>query len=256
MEENKEVSETVDNVEDMCAEMQDVIVDDYGYIIEETENMSIFGCYHQRQEMFEDWAKYIGEVQNPNNTKQNLFLKNSYAPLDEVLNVTRPLLSKYGFGIMQFPKSDGTQVSVQTILTHKSGAMISFPKFTLTVAKADAQSIIAGVTYARRGSLNPILATHGENDDDGNIAAGNDKKAKKTSEDTDKPHDDLNDLFQKIATVVSSLQTKGFTNETIGTTIGTINKIDGKPVANYHKITNKTVAEQVLAELKKLEGSK
>jgi len=134
--------------------------------------IEIVGTEEQRRKMFEDWAAYIGEVQNPDNNAINPFFKSMYAPLDEVLNKTRPVLSKYGFGLFQSPTVKTGQVSVKTVLSHKTGGLISFPSLTLPIAKNDAQGIIAGITYARRGSLNPILATHGEIDDDGNTVAG------------------------------------------------------------------------------------
>lgn len=138
----------------------------------------IKGLPSQLQEMFADWAKYIGEVQNPYTNAENAYLKNQYAPLDEVLNKTRPVLSKYGFGISQIPRAETGKVSVQTFITHKSGAYMMFPSFGVPIVKNDAQTIIAGITYARRGSSNSILATHGEKDEDGN-GLGADGKSKK-----------------------------------------------------------------------------
>lgn len=168
-------------------EKENVIVEESTELLEESfehssitlknaEYIEIFGNDEQRSEMFKDWAGYIGEIQNPDNTATNPFFKKPdgsgslYSPLDEVLNNARPTLSKYGFGILQSPTAETGRVSVQTILVHKSGGIISFPVLTIPVSKNDAQGVIAAVTYARRGSLNPILATHGETDDDGNTA--------------------------------------------------------------------------------------
>lgn len=150
--------------------------------LKDTNDIEIYGDAEQRTEMFGDWALYIGEVTNPTNTKLNPYTKSMYAPLDEVLNATRPVLSKHGFGVFQTPFVVENKVYVKTLLTHKSGTMITFPTFSVPVVKADAQGVIAGVTYARRGGLNPILGTHGEADDDGNTAAG--KKPEKGT-DTD-----------------------------------------------------------------------
>lgn len=150
--------------------------------IEDNDVIDIYGTDEQRKEMFKDWAGYIGEIQNPDNNAVNPFFKKPdgsgslYSPLDEVLNNSRPVLAKFGFGLFQVPTAETGKVSVKTILTHKDGGMIVFPSLQIPITKNDAQGIIAGVTYARRGALNPILATHGETDDDGNSASNLQKK--------------------------------------------------------------------------------
>lgn len=170
--EEKETTIIEDNIE-----LAEEMFERSGIALKNTEYIEIFGNEDQRVAMFKDWAAYIGEIQNPDNTAINPFFKKPdgsgslYAPLDEVLNNARPTLSKYGFGILQSPTAETGRVSVQTILVHKSGGIISFPALTIPISKNDAQGIIAAVTYARRGSLNPILVTHGETDDDGNTAA-------------------------------------------------------------------------------------
>lgn len=158
-------------------------------VLSDTDDIEFLGTPEQRQEMCASWVGYIGEIKNPDNTAVNPFFKQAggkggslYSPLDEVLNNTRPVLSKHGFGLMQSPTYKDGMVSVKTVLVHKAGGAINFPALTIPISKKDAQGIIAGVTYARRGSLNPIVATHGETDDDGNMASGNTstKTSKKT----------------------------------------------------------------------------
>lgn len=142
---------------------------------EDSENMKMY--YDSNEiliEMFIAWVKYFGEVQNPNNTAINPFYKKAdgtgtpYAPLSEVLNTVRPILSKYGFGLFQVPVAKTGQMSIKTILIHVSGGSISFPDFVIPVTKNDPQGLIAAETYARRGSLNAILGIQGEIDNDGN----------------------------------------------------------------------------------------
>ena len=146
--------------------------------IPDTDEIRFYASQEQLKEMFKDFSEYIGEIQNPDNSAINPFFKKPdgsgslYAPLNEVLNNAKPVLAKHGFGFFQVPTAKTGQVSVKTILTHKSGAMVCFPALTIPISKNDAQGVIAGVTYARRGSLNPILGTHGETDDDGNTASG------------------------------------------------------------------------------------
>lgn len=141
--------------------------------IDDEAGLRFYGNDEQRAALMDAYTQYIGEVQNPKTTKLNPFTKSNYAPLDEVLNATRPVLSKYGLAVLQAPlNGDGNHVYVKTMLLHKSGGMVIFPVFGVTAAKGDAQGIIAALTYARRGALNPVLATHGEADDDGNAATG------------------------------------------------------------------------------------
>lgn len=162
------------------------------------KSIQIFGTQEQRQEMFSSWAKYFSEVTNPENTVVNTFFKAKYSPLNEVLNTVRPILGKYGFGIFQTPSFNGTDCSVNTILTHESGAFMSFPALTNKPTKQDVQGMGSTLTYLRRFALNSIAGVMGEVDDDGNAASssgGKDTNAKQGS--AKKPetsHDKLRDL--------------------------------------------------------------
>ena len=142
-------------------------------------NARIMGDYDQRQEMFTDLASYFEEVTNPANTVVNTFFKAKYAPLNEVLNTVRPILGKYGLSVIQVPSFDNANCSVNTLLTHKSGACIFFPALQNKPTKPDVQGMGSTLTYLRRFALNAILGVMGEVDDDGNAAS---EKAK-----SDKP---------------------------------------------------------------------
>lgn len=156
--------------------------DSLGYIKSEpvqlvgnSQYVEIKGTPEQVQEMFDAWSAYCGEVENPLKTAAN-YNKGNYAPLDEVLSTVKPVLAKHGFGFFQVPKTTEKGVSVSTVITYRNGAYMAFPELEIPVMKPDAQTIIAGTTYARRGSLNAILAIYGENDDDGNAASKGGKK--------------------------------------------------------------------------------
>ena len=158
-------------------------VEDYLAIGVEEKDIQIFGNVNQRQQMFEDLAKYFEEVTNPENTVVNTFFKAKYAPLNEVLNTVRPILGKYGFSVMQIPTFDNANCSVNTILTHKSGGCISFPALQNKPTKPDVQGMGSTLTYLRRFSLNAILGVMGEVDDDGNAASSKtDKKLEQKDE--------------------------------------------------------------------------
>lgn len=225
----KEVTEIPEG-EQVCATVEDCDCSDIDYcyteyddclILTNSEEIEICGSPKQRQTMFEAWANYIGEISNPDNTAINPFHKSKYAPLDEVLNTTRPILSKYGFGIMQSPTCKTNIVSVKTVLLHKCGGAINFPALSLPIAKNDAQGVIAGITYARRGALNPILGTHGETDDDGNTAAGKDNKKPSTKPATQKsttPQPVL-DMQKSVVSLAKELISGGTDRDVVNKTI-------------------------------------
>jgi hypothetical protein len=211
-------------------------------VLDDIEHVVIYGTNKQRSEMFKEWACYIGEVKNPENNATNPYFGSLYSPLDEVLNNSRPVLGKYGFGLFQAPTYKDGVVSIQTILSHKSGAFISFPLLSIPIAKKDAQGIIAGVTYARRGALNPQIGTHGENDDDGNEAA-DPKREKKVIEDP------LASKKADILSIAEELRTLGVSKDVINKTTK-----ENCGVLNFNTVTeieklNKTY--EALSALKK-----
>jgi len=136
--------------------------------IKDNGQVNFKGSPSQITQMLEDYAKYFGEITNPWNTMTNAFLKNKYAPLNEVLNTIRPVLARNGFSVIQIPKVDEkNDVLIQTMLMHKAGAMISFPSLKAKAVKSDIQGLGAAITYLRRFSISSILGIASENDDDG-----------------------------------------------------------------------------------------
>ena len=115
-------------------------------------------------------AKFQGKVSNPSNSKTVSAGKFSYkyAPLDEVLNLVRPLLSENGLSVIQAPMSNEGNVSVSTILLHDSGEYIELEPITLKMDKITAQGAGSATTYARRYALSAVLGIASEDDDDGN----------------------------------------------------------------------------------------
>ena len=123
-------------------------------------------------------CKVSDEIKNPNNTANNPFFKSKYAPLDDILNLARPLLSKNGLSLIQSPITDSDKVGVSALLLHTSGEFIEFEPFYFTT-KNTAQDAGSAITYARRYQVNAILGICGEDDDDGNHATGNKPEPKK-----------------------------------------------------------------------------
>src|SRR5699024_6219209 len=115
-------------------------------------------------------SKFQGEVENPTNTAENPFFKSKYAPLEEVLNTVRPILSKHGLSIVQAPSTEENNITISTTLVHESGEYMEFPKLSLKMDKVTAQGAGSAITYARRYAISAILGISSEDDDDGNNA--------------------------------------------------------------------------------------
>lgn len=119
---------------------------------------------------------FQGEVQNPKNTANNPYFNSKYAPLQEVLNIVRPLLAKHGLAVTQSPSSDGKSVTITTVLMHESGEWIEFDPIVLNAEKTTPQGIGSAITYGRRYSLSAALGIASEDDDDGNEASKPDEQ--------------------------------------------------------------------------------
>ena len=91
-------------------------------------------------------AQFQAEVKNPANTETNPYFKSKYAPLNNILNLVRPLLSKHGLSILQSPSGDGQNVTVTTLITHESGEWIESEPLTLKAEKATAQGAGSAIT--------------------------------------------------------------------------------------------------------------
>jgi len=113
-------------------------------------------------------SKFQSEVENPKNTADNPFYHSKYAPLQDVLNTVRPLLSKHGLSIIQSPSGDGQSISITTMLLHESGEWIEFDPLVLKAEKITPQGAGSAITYGRRYALSAVLGISSEDDDDGN----------------------------------------------------------------------------------------
>lgn len=118
-------------------------------------------------------CQFQAEISNPKNTANNPFFKSKYAPLNDVLNLVRPILSKHGLSIFQSPSGDGDNIIITTMLMHSSGEWIESEPLILKADKATAQGAGSAITYGRRYAVSAILGISSEDDDDGNHATGN-----------------------------------------------------------------------------------
>jgi len=115
-------------------------------------------------------AKAQGEIENASKGSVNPHFKSKYADLAEVLNTLRPVFSKHGLSLSQFPSFEGGIASVETILMHSSGEWLSSVA-SAPVSKQDAQGVGSATTYLRRYSL-AAVAGIAQEDDDANSSIG------------------------------------------------------------------------------------
>lgn len=85
----------------------------------------------------------------------NPFFKSKYADLNAVIGELKPVYSKHGLTVIQFPYSDENGVGVTTRVIHASGEWIE-GSFTLPLAKNDPQAAGSAITYAKRYALKGI----------------------------------------------------------------------------------------------------
>ena len=119
-------------------------------------------------------AKAQSEIIGARKTSKNPFFKSDYADLFEVLEATRPILSKHGLSIVQI--NDGVEVigstaflHVGTMLMHTSGQWIkSFIPLPIE-SPVNCHKLGSAMTYGRRYGLAAIVGI-AQMDDDGNAA--------------------------------------------------------------------------------------
>jgi len=120
-------------------------------------------------ELFAALAKAQGDIEGAKKDSDNPHFKSKYADLASVWAAVRAPLAKNGLAVMQWPRTVGNGVEVETILAHASGQYMS-DVFWVPCNKMDAHGLGSATTYARRFSLASILGVAPE-DDDGNGAA-------------------------------------------------------------------------------------
>lgn len=132
-------------------------------------------------QLAEAMAVAQGEMENATKNATNPHFKSNYADLAEVLNTVRPVLSRNGISVTQFPSFGDGLVHVETVIAHKSGEWMS-EKCSAPAQKNDAQGVGSAISYLRRYSLAAICGIAQE-DDDANAAS----KGKTTPPPTQKP---------------------------------------------------------------------
>jgi hypothetical protein len=116
-------------------------------------------------------VNFHSEIKSISNDAVNPHFKSKYTTLDHMIDHTKPILSKHGLAVIQFPGGDGERVSIRTLLCHVSGEWIESEPLTLRPAKIDPQGAGSAITYGRRYSYAAALSLSLGDDDDGNAAS-------------------------------------------------------------------------------------
>jgi hypothetical protein len=166
-------------------------------------------------------SKFQGEVTNPKNTARNPQFNSRYAPLQDILSLVRPLLSKQGLSILQTTTGDLENVTITTLLLHESGEYIETDPFTLRGEQTtkggakvlNVQGAGSMITYIRRYQISAILGLSSEDDDDGNHASGKfDKPSSAPTSNKTLSEAQLNRLY-------AIAHTKGYDKNTVISTV-------------------------------------
>jgi hypothetical protein len=116
-------------------------------------------------------AKAHAEMPAVNKNSTNPFLKNKYADLGAVIEVSRPILAKYELAIVQSPVSDGEKIGLTTLMIHSSGEFIEdtiYLPISDSKGLSVAQSAGVVISYLRRYALQAFLNMYADEDIDGN----------------------------------------------------------------------------------------
>lgn len=104
---------------------------------------------------------------------ENPHFKNAYADLASVWDAVRKPLTDNGLSVVQFPRTVGNGVEIETTLLHISGEFMC-DVLWVPCSKNDAQGLGSAITYGRRYALMAVTGV-APVDDDGNAAVASHK---------------------------------------------------------------------------------
>lgn len=117
-------------------------------------------------------AKANAEISNPKFDKENPHFRSKFASLAAVRDAIVPHYAKHGLSVLQDLQNVPDGVACFTTLLHESGEERTFGPLVIASAKRDGQGTAAAGTYAKRIQLQAIACVVGDDDDDGEAAAG------------------------------------------------------------------------------------
>jgi hypothetical protein len=125
----------------------------------------------QINELFTALSKAQADMTNGRATKQNPYLKNSYASIEDIWNEIREPFAKNGLAVTQLQEVIDSRTYVVTMLCHSSGQWIksNTPLIIPQNGKNPMQDLGSAITYAKRYGLASIVgfSVSDASDDDG-----------------------------------------------------------------------------------------
>ena len=123
-------------------------------------------------QLYEALAKAQVQMPKAKINRTNPHYRNNYADLASIMDSCKAVLSNNGLCIMQIINvEDGGVTYLITRLAHVSGEYIE-SKFLLNPEKNTLQGLGSALTYAKRYSLASLLGIVADEDDDGELACG------------------------------------------------------------------------------------
>lgn len=117
---------------------------------------------------------FQSSVKQPKKTATNPHFRNSYVPLDNVVDSIHESAPQHGLAYVQETLVEDDRAGVLTMIVHESGEWMEFEPFLLPIGqKATPQAVGSAITYARRYSLSTAFGLASETDDDANSASDN-----------------------------------------------------------------------------------
>lgn len=93
-----------------------------------------------------------------------------YAPFDEIIEISRPILTELGLAVLQSVELP----NIRNRVLHSSGQFIETLTPIVVPEKPTSQTMGAAISYSCRYGYNTVLGIVADEDDDGNVADGND----------------------------------------------------------------------------------
>ena len=107
----------------------------------------------------------------------NPHFRSSFATLTDLINASRPALTKNGLAVTQYPESDGESTYLITMLLHSSGESIESRVKMVLDKPSDVQSFGKTMTYLKRyvyAAMVGITISDAEDDDGNSISVRED----------------------------------------------------------------------------------
>ena len=98
----------------------------------------------------------------------------AYAPLEEILGAVVPALADNGLSLLQTVEND----AMITCLVHDSGEFVenAVPLVLPVESERTSQTVASSMTYSSRQGVTRLLVLAPDEDEDGNLASGNEAK--------------------------------------------------------------------------------